>query len=152
MPSKLNEPTTRLTQVNVDTHPIFQRLWGKEGFERLDEGNISEFERTPGLALIVFADNPTTFKESIDMAVIAPEIAKVFAGRIASKGFTDPAVGRAIASRLGLTRLPAVGFFRNGEFLGALQGLKTWEEYVQGLVEIGGRATPPKRTIAINAN
>lgn len=86
------------------------------------------------------------------MAVIAPEVAKVFQDHIAAKGFTDPAVGRAIASRLGLTRLPAVGFYRDGEWLGGLQGLKNWNEYISGLAEIGGRTAPARRTISIQAN
>ena len=152
MPAKLNELTKQMTLVDVDKHPAFQRLWGKEGFERLNEDNIKEFTGGPGLRLIVFADNPTTFKESIDMAVIAPEIAKVFQAYLSGRGFTDPQVGRAIASRLGLTRLPAVGFYRNGAWLGALQGLKNWDEYISGLAEIGQRQTEAKRTIAISAN
>ena len=151
MPAKLNELTKQMTIVDVDKHPAFQRLWGKEGFERLNEDNFKEFSDGPGLRLAVFADNPTTFKESIDMAVIAPEIAKVFEAYLSARGFTDPQVGRAIASRLGLTRLPAVGFFRNGLWLGALQGLKNWDEYISGLAEIGQRQTEAKRTISISA-
>ncbi len=152
MPSKLNDPTREMTIVNVDDHPIFNRLWGKEGFVRVNEENLEEFKSAKGLVLIFFADNPTTFKETLDMAVIAPEVAKVFQDHIAAKGFTDPAVGRAIASRLGLTRLPAVGFYRDGEWLGGLQGLKNWNEYISGLAEIGGRTAPARRTISIQAN
>jgi hydrogenase-1 operon protein HyaE len=118
----------------------------------VNEENLEEFKSAKGLVLIFFADNPTTFKETIDMAVIAPEVAKVFQDHIAAKGFTDPAVGRAIASRLGLTRLPAVGFYRDGEWLGGLQGLKNWNEYISGLAEIGGRTAPARRTISIQAN
>jgi len=149
MPVMLNEPTRAMTQVDVERHPVFQRLWGKEGFRRVNEENLGEFSSQKGLVLAVFADNPTTFKETIDIAVIAPEIAKVFSEFTRDKGFTDPKVGRAIASRLGLTRLPAVGFYRDGEFLGALQGLKSWGEYVQGLSEIGQRRRAEKRVISI---
>lgn len=152
MPSKLNEPTRQITIVDVDKHPAFIRLWGQEGFVRVNEENVKAFAETPGLVLAVFCDSPTTFKESVDIAVIAPEIAKVFENYLAAKGFTDPQVGRAISQRYGLTRLPAVGFFRNGEFLGALQGLKNWDEYVSGLAEIGQRQSAPKRTISISAN
>ena len=110
----------------------------------MNEENLEEFKSAKGLVLIFFADNPTTFKETIDMAVIAPEVAKVFQDHIAAKGFTDPAVG--------LTRLPAVGFYRDGEWLGGLQGLKNWNEYISGLAEIGGRTAPARRTISIQAN
>ena len=74
MPSKLNAPTREITIVNVDDHPIFNRLWGKEGFVRVNEENLEEFKSAKGLVLIFFADNPTTFKETIDMAVIAPKL------------------------------------------------------------------------------
>lgn len=151
MPSKLNDPTRLMTLIDVDRHPAFIRLWGTEGFERLNEENFKRFTEKPGLLLAVFADSPTTFKESIDMAVIAPEIARAFAAHLAGKGFTDPAVGRAIAARFGLTRLPAVGFFRDGEFLGALQGLQDWDAYLKGLAEIGAKRTGAPRMIAIKA-
>ena len=42
MPSKLNDPTREITIVNVDDHPIFNRLWGKEGFVRVNEENLEE--------------------------------------------------------------------------------------------------------------
>ena len=151
MPSKLNAPTRLMTIIDVDQHPAFIRLWGSEGFERLDEENLKRFTEKPGLLFAVFADSPTTFKESIDMAVIAPEIARAFAPHLAGKGFTDPAAGRAIAARFGLTRLPAAGFFRDGEFLGALQGLQNWDAYLKGLAEIGARRSGSPRTIAIKA-
>lgn len=151
MPSKLNDPTKLMTIIDVDRHPAFIRLWGPEGFERLDEESLKRFTERPGLQLAVFADSPTTFKESIDMAVIAPEIARAFAPHLAGKGFTDPAVGRAIAARFGLTRLPAVGFFRGGDFLGALQGLQDWDAYLKGLAEIGARPSGVARTIAVKA-
>ncbi|MCG5031421.1 hydrogenase expression protein HyaE [Mesosutterella sp. OilRF-GAM-744-9] len=152
MPVKLNEPTREITQVDVDRHPVFQRLWGAEGFTRVTEENLGAFASQKGLVLAVFADNPTTFKESIDIAVIAPEIGRAFGAYLSGRGFTDPRVGRAIASRYGLTRLPAVGFFRDGEFLGALQGLKGWSEYIQGLTEIGARQQPARHTISIQSN
>ena len=150
MAAELNEPTRQMTLVDVDHHPIFNRLWGEEGFVRVNENNVRSLTEKKGLVLMVFADNPTTFKETLDIAVIAPEIAKAFAPYLAGKGFTDPAVGRAISMRFGLTRLPAVGFFRNGVCLGALQGLKVWDDYIKGLAEIGQKQdAPAKRSITI---
>ena len=151
MPSKLNAPTRQMTVIDVDAHPAFLRLWGEAGFLRLTEENLERFTERPGLLLAVFADSPTTFKESIDMAVIAPEIARALEPHLAGKAFTDPAAGRAIARRFGLTRLPAAGLFREGELLGALQGLKAWDEYLKGLAEIGARRFAPSRTIPIAA-
>ena len=49
MPSKLNDPTREMTIVNVDDHPIFNRLWGKEGFVRVNEENLEEFKSAKGL-------------------------------------------------------------------------------------------------------
>ena len=150
MAAELNEPTRQMTLVDVDNHPIFNRLWGQEGFVRVNENNVRSLTEKKGLVLMVFADNPTTFKETIDIAVIAPEIAKAFAPHLAAKGFTDPAVGRAISMRFGLTRLPAVGCFRNGVWLGALQGLKVWDDYIKGLAEIGQKQeNTAKRSITI---
>ena len=50
-----------------------------------------------------------------------------------------------------MKRLPAVAFFRGAKFLGASEGLKNWDEYLEELGVIGSRtdAEAPRRTITI---
>ena len=62
---------------------------------------------------------------------------------------TDTAVGRALAARWGMRKLPAVALFRGEAFLGAVEGLSDWGAYEAGLAEIASRTAPQKRTIAV---
>ena len=149
MPARLNEPTRLLTRIDLERHPAFIRLWGPEGFERLTEESLPGFLSRPGLLLAVFADSPLLFKETLDMAVIAPEIARALGRQITGRGFTDPACGRAIAARLGLARLPAAGLFRHGGLLGAVEGLKSWSEYLEALSAMACREAPRRGVIPL---
>ena len=64
--------------------------------------------------------------------------------------FTDPAVGRELAGKLGIRRLPALAVYLNGELLGAIEGLRNWEEYQVELINIlTAKAKPHKKTLTI---
>lgn len=147
--SKLNALTEALTKIDVDTHPLFVRLWHELGFARVRPDNVEDFKKAPGLALLFLADDPVKFKETLDMAVIAPEICKMFDGTLSAWGFADPAQGRAIASSMGIHRLPSVVVLRFGESMGSIDGLKSWKEYETELVKILTAPAEPKKTIAI---
>ena len=54
-----------------------------------------------------------------------------------------------MAARWGLRSMPVVAIFQNKDLLGAVQGLKPWDEYCSLLSEIVIRNKPVVRTIAI---
>jgi hydrogenase-1 operon protein HyaE len=82
----------------------------------------------PGLAMLVFAEDPERFKETLDMAVIVPELH----GRTARGfrvGLLPPAAARAVAPRYGFARWPAFVMLRDGQYLGAVDGVRDWDVY-----------------------
>ena len=121
----------------------------ERGMTRINQDNFEAFRQTPGLALACLVDDPVMFKETFDMVVIGPELVRMFDGTLSAAGFSDPREGRAIASSLGIHRLPAVAVFRFGELMGAVEGLKTWAEYEKELVKILMSPVMPKKTISI---
>lgn len=147
--TKLNAATQELVQIDPDTHPLFVKLWNESGMTRINDENIESFKKTPGLALLCMVDDPVMYKETFDMVVIGPELVHMFDGTLSGAGFTDPLCGRAIASSLGIHRLPAVAVFRFGELMGAIEGLKTWEEYERELIKILMTPVVHKKTITI---
>ncbi len=142
---------TQVAPVDPETHPGFRRLWNEGGFRCLKEDTLEDFLGAPGLKLVVFADDPNKQKETLDIVVIGPEIAKTLAAGLEGKWFSDVVTGRALASRWGVKRLPAIALFRNRVYLGAAEGLKGWDDYLSELTQISKRTEGPRRQIAILA-
>ena len=126
--------TTEDAKIDPKTNPLFQRLFGKEGFLPLNEANLDEFLAAPGLKMAVFAEDPNAKRVTMDIVVIAPELKRAFAGALADARFADLVESRALAARWGLRRFPAVA---------------PWETYCRQLGEIARRTEAPARTIAI---
>lgn len=147
--TKLNALTEELVKIDVDTHPLFKKLWDSGLVTRIRLEDFEAFQKTAGLALLFLVDDPVKFKETMDMTVIAPEIVKMFDGALSACGFSDPTDGRKMASSLGIYSLPSVVVFRFGEKMGSIDGLKNWAEYETELVRILTQDAAPKKTIAI---
>lgn len=145
----MNTITKSIAHIDTQTHPCFVRLRDQAGFAILNETNLEDFLATEGLKMAVFADDPNNRKETMDIVVIAPELKKAFGDTLSKGVFADFMVARAIAARWGLRSMPAVALFRDREFLGAVQGLQTWDDYCQKLVAIMQKPQTSPRVIAL---
>ena len=67
---------TRVSQIDPENHPLFNRLWTTEGFERLTSESVEKFLDTPGLKIALFGDDPNNQKETLDILVIGAELKK----------------------------------------------------------------------------
>ena len=61
--------------------------------------------------------------------MIVPELARAFAGRFRI-GVLPPAAARAVAPRYGFRRWPALVLLRDGGYVGAIDGLRDWDDYL----------------------
>lgn len=111
-------------------HPLLEQLFSRHGFARVDLASLDAFVDAPGHALLVFTEDPVRYKETLDLAVIAPEVARTFAGRF-RVGVLLPPDARKAAQRYGFARWPALVLLQDGRYVGAVDGLRTWEEYVE---------------------
>jgi len=111
-------------------HPLVEQLFSRHGFAQVDGDSLDAFAAAPGHALLVFTEDPVRYKETLDLAVIAPEVARAFAGCF-RVGVLLPAEARKVAPRYGFARWPALVVLKDGQYVGAIDGLRNWEEYVE---------------------
>jgi len=132
--------------------PLVTRLVEQHGAARLDDATFEAFVAAPGEAALFFTEDPVRFREVTDVAVILPELAAAAVRRFRI-AVLPPPLANAKAATYGVRRWPALVFVRGGEWLGNVEGLRDWSEYlaaVNDLVE--GEARPlPARVIPVAA-
>lgn len=133
-------------------HPLIAALFTRHGFESIDAGNIDRFVEAPGHAMLLFIEDPLRVRETLDVAVIVPEIAKAFAGRF-RVGVLLPEAARQLYTRYGFRRWPAFVVLRDGAYVGAVDGLREWNEYVETVDALlrAPPSRPPTVGIAVAA-
>jgi hydrogenase-1 operon protein HyaE len=112
-----------------DLHPLLERLVQQTDAARLDVDAIEAWAGEPGVAMLVFCEEPDRYKETLDIAVIVPELhaARRAAFRV---GLLTPAAARSKAAHYGFARWPALVLLRDGHYLGAIDGLRDWDVYI----------------------
>jgi hydrogenase-1 operon protein HyaE len=131
-------------------HPLVARLMQVTGAPALDADNFAEWTQAPGHALLVFTEDPVRYRETPDLAVIVPEIAKTFAGRF-RVGVLLPVPARALSVQYGFRRWPALVLLRDGKYVGAIDGLRNWDEYLREIAQLlaAEPTRPPSIGIAV---
>jgi hydrogenase-1 operon protein HyaE len=127
-------------------HPLFERLFGQLGYANLGAETVDAFGAESGEALLFFAEDPARVKETLDLAVILPEIDKAFAGRF-RVGVLLPEAAHLVARRYGFRRWPALVMLRGGEYVGTIDGIQDWDVYIARTAEL--LASPASRPPSI---
>lgn len=109
-------------------HPLLQRLSTQYAYPSLTAATLGAFLAQPGEAVLFFVEEPERYRETLDVAVILPELAAGSAKPF-RVGVLLPEVARPLAPGYGLRRWPALVFLRGGEYLGAIEGLLDWAEF-----------------------
>lgn len=126
--------------------PLVTRLVKEYGAQRLEEGTFEAFVAEPGESALFFTEDPIRFREVLDVAVILPEL-RAGCSRPFRIGVLPPPLANAKAATYGVRRWPAIVFLRSGEWLGNVEGLRDWSDYVAAaneLLEGDTRPLPPK--------
>jgi hydrogenase-1 operon protein HyaE len=133
-------------------HPLVERLFTTHGYTNVDATGLDAFAAAPGHAVLFFSEDPVLYRETLDLCVILPEIASAFAGRLRI-GVLLPAVARAVAARYGFRRWPALVVLRDGGYVGAIDGLRNWDDYLAETARLleSPIARPPSIGIAVRA-
>ena len=131
---------------------LVAQLIERHGAERMDAESFEAFIAAAGAAVLFFTEDPVRFREVNDLAVILPEIARASptAFRI---GVLPPPLANAKAGTYGVRRWPALVFLRDGEWLGNIEGLRDWSDYVAASARLlAGPAQPlPPKVIPVLA-
>lgn len=118
----------------------------KHGIADLDAAGFQAFMDTPGNSVVLFTEEPDKVPESWDLAVIFPDLLAA-AGAKAHAGVLRPEQARAVQARFGINRMPALLFLRDGGYVGVVEGLHDWAEFVSEIHEMLQR--PVTRTPGI---
>ena len=135
------------------SYPLIAQLFLRHGYTEVQAGNFEAFAQRAGHTLLLFTEDPVRYRETLDLAVIVPEIERTFAGRFAV-GVLLPEAAREFQPRYGFGRWPAFVLLRDGQYLGAIDGLRNWDEYVaelEGLLA-AAPARPPTVGIAVKGD
>jgi hydrogenase-1 operon protein HyaE len=111
-------------------HPLLARLAARPGCIELDESGLADFVRGPDEAVLFFTADPARVRETLDLAVILPELARSVA-HAPRVGVLPPGLAQRHAARYALRRRPALVFLRGGGYLGAIEGLRDWADYLR---------------------
>lgn len=122
--------------------PLITRLVDKEGAVRLDDATFDAFAAASGEAVLFFTEDPMRFREVTDLAVILPEI-RAAAARKFRMGVLPPPLANAKAATYGVRRWPALVFLRDGQWLGNIEGLRDWSDYLALADELLAGASHP---------
>lgn len=133
-------------------HPLLERLVSLTSAAVLEPGDFDAWAGQPGAALVVFTEDPVLYRETLDIAVIVPELAQALPGRFRT-GVLMPAAARALASRYGFRRWPALVLLKDGQYVGAIDGLREWQVYVEEMSSLleSAPTRPPSVGIAVTA-
>lgn len=126
--------------------PLIAQLFTKHGCTDVTAANFGAFTGLAGHVLLLFTEDPVRFRETLDLAVIVPEIAKTFRGRFAV-GVLLPEAAREIQPRYGFRRWPAFVMLKDGHYVGAVEGLRNWDEYIAEVARL--LDAPPTRPPAV---
>ena len=131
-------------------YPVIAQLFAKHGFAEVRAESFAAFTQAPGHALLLFAEDPYRIKETLDLAVILPEVVRAFPGRFAV-GVLLPEAARALQPRYGFRLWPALVMLKDGQYVGAVDGLRDWDEYVEDIARLLAAAPvrPPAVGIAV---
>ena len=137
-------------------HPLIERLFGEFGYAEVTADNIDAFVQRPGHTLLFFGADPQQYRETLDLAVIVPELVAAFAMHPCGPmtvGVLLPAAARALAPRYGFRRWPAIVLLRGGGYVGAIDGVRDWSDYTAELARLldAPVTRPPTVGIAVRA-
>ena len=116
----------------VSSYPLVEQMFSRHGCVEVSAETIETFLGRAGHALLVFTEDPVRFKETLDLVVIVPQLQRAFPGRFVV-GVLLPEAARKVQPRYGFNRWPALVVLADGQYVGAIDGLRNWDEYLDGL-------------------
>lgn len=108
--------------------PSIRRLTQQCHYPIVGVENLDAFLQSHDDVVLFFAENPAQYPESDDVAVILPELVKVYGGALTA-AVVDRDSDRELQKRYGFMRWPALVFLRRGEYLGVITQVQDWNVY-----------------------
>lgn len=128
------------------TTPLIEALPTRHGFAVVDEASLDAFLAANEQSLLFFPGDGERLVESSDVAVILPEILKIY--RSLTPAIVAKTSERALQRRFRFNAFPSVVFMRRDGYLGVLSRVLDWSDYLAEIPAILARTPtdpPPFR-------
>lgn len=80
-------------------------------------------------AVIFLPNNPQHYPETLDVAIVLPELVTIFQGQL-KPAVADWDYAKVLAAEYAITEWPALLFLRHGEYLGSITRVRDWSVYL----------------------
>jgi hydrogenase-1 operon protein HyaE len=120
---------------------LLGRLGREAGLPSVTATELGERAAASPVLVALFTGDPTVSPESWDVAVVLPELLAACAG--VAGCVLDPRQSASAATRFGVGKLPALVVLRHGEYLGAIEGMRDWQPFVEQLRRLSAAAPRP---------
>jgi hydrogenase-1 operon protein HyaE len=111
------------------TYPLIERLTEDLCYPQASVENLAELIAHHEILVLFFAGNPDRFPESLDVAVILPELINSYKGRLTA---ATVAIGdeEKLRDKYHFNQWPSLVFLRRGVHIGTISKVKDWSEYL----------------------
>lgn len=121
-------------------HPLIARLEADLGWPRLISlSDVAEFTHRPGAHCLFVPGDPARNLETGDAAVILPELRMAFQNAF-DCAIVDDAIEAAVRESARALKTPGFLFFRAGRYLGGIEKIRDWDDYIGRVSHILGLA------------
>jgi hydrogenase-1 operon protein HyaE len=111
-------------------HPLLARLEDEFGWPRLHSlHDVAKFTQRPGLHCLFVPGDPRRNLETADAAVILPELRMTFQNAF-DCALVDDAIEAQVRETHKALKTPGFLFFRQGLYLGAIEKIRDWDDYI----------------------
>jgi len=111
------------------TSPLIEALVSRHGFAVVDEDSLDAFLAANAHSVLFFPGDAERLVESNDIAVILPEILKVY-GKKLTPALVAKASERQLQRRFRFNAFPSLVFMRGAGYLGVLSRVLDWSDYM----------------------
>lgn len=117
-------------------HPLIARLETECGYPRLHSAHdVTEFTARPGAHCLFIPGDPRRNLETADAAVILPELRQAFQGAF-DCAVVDDVIEAQLREATRALKTPGLLFYRDGHFLGAIEKVRDWSDYLARISHI----------------
>ncbi|HMW27962.1 MAG TPA: hydrogenase [Plasticicumulans sp.] len=118
-------------------HPLLDRLQTQHGVPLLELDAIAAHIQAaaPKISVLFCTEDPRRFDETLDLAVVLPQLLKSFPQRLSAAVIARSAE-KAVQARYGFRTWPALVFVSAAGWHGTIEGMRNWADFVRETADI----------------
>lgn len=101
----------------------------------LQTEDLACFLRPQRHHLLFLAGDPSKYPEALDVAVVLPQLLRAFPGRVHA-AIVAPEAEREVHARFGCGRWPALVLLRGDAYVGSIERMRDWDDYLRELKQL----------------